>query len=697
LLLIPLGLSLLPLVGCGATSPARVAIGPPPVSEAGTIVDTLHGVDVPDPYRWLEDQDAERTRGWIARQNEYTDSVLHELPGREALRELVGEMLQFEAIGAPVEAGGRYFYTRRRPDQDLSVLYVREGLAGEERVLLDPHGLSEDHTIGASMLDVTADGKRIVYGVRQGGADEVELHVRDVDTGEDLPDVLPTALYLGITSLPDGSGFYYALFGGEGPRVCFHALGSNPATDPVVFGEDASFEELLAPAVSEDGRWLLINALTGTSGPTRILLKDRAQDGPFVTVSDDGETHSVATFAGDRLAITTDWEAPNRRVMLADVARPEVEHWVEIVPEREGIVVESAAGIGGRLLVSYVEDVRTKIALHELDGTLVRQLEFGAIGSAGLATGRWTSSEAFLTFTSFHVPPTIYRYDLAAGEPEVWARIDIPVDTDHLEVTQVYYASKDGTRIPMYVLHREDLERDGTSPTILTGYGGFNLSLTPFFDPTAATWVQKGGVFAVANLRGGGEFGEVWHEAGMLDQKQNVFDDFAAACEFLVAEGYTSRELLAVEGGSNGGLLTGALLTQHPELVAAVVCTYPLLDMIRYHDALLGRYWVAEYGSSEDPQQFEYLLAYSPYHNVHEGADYPATLFVTGDLDTRVDPMHARKMTAMVQARNGSAEPIMLRYHIRAGHAAAPPVRDQIEMVVDSLSFLAWKLGLELD
>ena len=684
------------LGACGTTESGRVETAPPPTTAAESVVDTLHGVEVADPYRWLEDQEAPRTREWIARQNEYTDSILERAPGREELRELVTRLLQFESIGSPVEAGGRYFYTRRRPDQDLAVLYVREGLDGVERVLLDPHPLSEDHTIGADLLDVTADGKHIVYGVRQGGADEVELHVRNVATGEDLPDVLPTALYLAVSSLPDGSGFYYALFGGEGPRVRYHAMGTDPTTDPVIFGEDASIEELTMPAISEDGRWLLVNSLHGTSGPTRVYLKNLEQDGPFKTVIDDGESHSIATIAGDKLVITTDLDAPNRRVMVAELARPEVEHWVEVIAEREGAVVESAVGVGGRLFVSTVEEVCTHLSVHDLDGKLLRKLEFGSIGSAGLSSGRWSSPETFLTFTSFHVPPTIYRYDVDFGDPEVWARIDIPVDTADLVVQQVFYASKDGTEIPMFVLHHRDLKKDGTNPAVLTGYGGFNLSLTPFFFPTAAAWVQNGGVYAVANLRGGGEYGKAWHEAGMLDRKQNVFDDFAAACEHLAAEGYTSPEHLVVEGGSNGGLLTGALLVQHPELVGAVICTYPLLDMIRFHECLLGRYWVAEYGSSADPDQFPYLLEYSPYHNVREGTHYPATLFVTGDLDTRVDPMHARKMAAMVQAMNASAEPIMLRYHIRAGHAAAPPVRDQIETMVDELSFLAWQLELEV-
>ncbi|MEW6071110.1 MAG: prolyl oligopeptidase family serine peptidase [Planctomycetota bacterium] len=685
-----------PLGGCGTTRPGRVEIGPPPDTEAADVVDVLHGVPVADPYRWLEDPDAPRTREWIEHQNEYADSILHDIPGREELRELVTQLFEFESIGPPVEAGGRYFYSRRRPGQDLSVLYVREGRDGEERVLLDPHPLSEDHTIGASMLDVSADGRWIVYGVRQGGADELELHVRDVESGADRRDVLPTGLYLSVAIRPDGSGFYYALFGGEGPRVKFHLLGTDPAQDPVVFGEDATPAELLIPMVSEDGRWFVVNALQGTSGPTRISLKNLAEDGPFRTVIDDGESQSFAMVAGDRLVISTNWKAPNRRVMMANAYRPEAELWTEVVPEREGIVVEEAVGAGGRLLVSYVQNACSRLAVHDLHGKLLEEIDLGTIGSVGLGAAKWSSTETFLTFTSFHVPLTIYRYDLARGESEVWARTEIPVDTASLEVEQVFYPSKDGTRIPMFLLHRRGLVRDGATPTILTGYGGFNMSLTPAFDPTAAAWVENGGIAAVANLRGGGEYGEAWHEAGMLARKQNVFDDFAAACEFLVAEGYTSREHLAVEGGSNGGLLTGALLTQHPELVGAVVCTYPLLDMIRYHQSLLGRYWVTEYGSSEDPEQFAYLLAYSPYHNVQEGTPYPATLFVTGDLDTRVDPMHARKMTALVQARNASAEPILLRYHLRAGHAAAPPIRDVIDSTVDTLGFLAWQLGLEM-
>jgi prolyl oligopeptidase len=682
---------------CAVDRSAARDTAKPPVTRKENVVDVLHGIEISDPYQWLEDQDAPETREWIAAQNAYTDAILGQVPGRDRFRELARKLLQIESTGIPVEAGGRYFFTRRLPGQDLDVLHVRDGLEGNDRVLIDPHPMSEDHTVNIAMLDVSSDGRLLVYAKRQGGADESEIRVLDVDRGSDLDDALPTGLYIGMAMRPDGKGFYYGLFGGEGPRLKYHALGTDPAGDPVVYGEDALDQELLLPAISDDGRWLLLNILEGTSGPTRIHLKHLEEDGPFETVIRDGKSHSMAAFAGDHLLITTDLDAPNRRVMKADLRRPGVDHWKELIPERDGVVIEQAAGVGGKVFLSYLQNVRSKIAVFDLEGKKHGEIDFPVLGSLLLGSGRWNSREAFLVHTSFHVPSTIYRMDLEDGAREVWSKIDIPIDMDQVEVEQVFYTSKDGTRVPMFIVHRKGLVLDGSHPALLTGYGGFNLSLTPFFDPVAAAWVDLGGVFASANLRGGGEFGEAWHEAGMLANKQNVFDDFAAAAEFLSAKGYTRPERLAVMGGSNGGLLTGALLTQRPDLVAAVICTYPLLDMIRYHHFLLGRYWVAEYGCSDDPEQFEFLLAYSPYHRVKEGEHYPATLFITGDLDTRVDPLHARKMAARVQACNASPDPILLRYHIRAGHAAAPPVSQQIEELVDLFSFLSRQVGLEMN
>ena len=693
----PLGRALatviaLALSACATEDPG-VDVPLPPDSRSESRVETLHGVEVADPYRWLEDQDAPETRAWIDQQNAYTDSVLTGLPGREALESVAARVLQVDAIGLPNERGGRYFHSKRRADQDLSVVYVREGIGGDDRVLIDPHPMSLDHTVSVSLLDISHDGRLVVYAVRAGGVDEVSIRLRDVDTGEDLQDVFPAARYGQVNLTPDKAGFYYERYGDVAPRVMYHAIGTDPGTDVQLFGDGYGLQHIPVTLLSDDGRWLLVHVIEGSSGPTEIHVKDLASDAPFVAVIQDGVTESWAEFAGDQLVITTTLDAPNKRVVVADPANPAVEEWTEIIAERRDVVIQDARGLGGRLAVSFLEDVQPRVAIYELSGAHVRDIAFDAIGTVGGGAGRWTSDEAFFTFQSYHRPTTIYRYDLATGDQTVWAQVEVPIDTDRYTVTQTWFESKDGTRVPMFVTHRDDAVLDGTNPTLLTGYGGFNLSMTPGFSSLAAVWLEQGGVFAEANMRGGGEFGEAWHRDGMLERKQNVFDDFIGAAEHLIAEGYTSPEHLAIRGGSNGGLLVGTVSNQRPDLFGAVVCTYPLLDMVRYHQFLVASFWVPEYGSSEDPDQFAYIYDYSPYHNVDATADYPATLYITGDGDTRVAPLHGRKMTALMQATHGRSPPVLLRYHTDAGHSGGQPVSQQIEQMVDTVSFLLWQVG----
>ena len=685
------------LVAATAAAGAQqgVAVPPPPPTEVREVVDTLHGVDVPDPYRWLEDQEAPETRAWIDAQNAYTDTVLGALPGRDRLRGVAAAVLERDDVGLPNERGGRYFYSRRGADQDLAVLYVREGLDGEERVLIDPHPMSPDHTTSVELRDISDDGGQVAYAVREGGVDEVSIRVRGVDSGDDLADVLPAARYGAVTLSPDGGGLYYERYGDVAPRVMYHAFGTPMAQDVQLFGAGYERHQIPVTVVSDDGRWMVVHVIEGSSGPTEIHVKDLAHDTPFVTAVADGVSESWASFAGGELVIVTNLDAPNKRVVLADPADPSADRWREVIPERDDVVIEGASALGGRLAVSYLEDVQPRVAIHELDGTHVRDIAFDTIGSVGGGAGRWTSDEAFFTFETFHVPRTIYRYDLATGEQTVWAEPDLPVDAPAYRVTQRWFASQDGTRVPMFVVHRPGVALDGSNPTLLTGYGGFNLSQTPRFSALATTWLRSGGVFALANMRGGSEFGEEWHQSGMLANKQNVFDDFIAAAEHLVEAGYTSPEHLAIRGGSNGGLLVGAVSNQRPDLFGAVVCTYPLLDMVRYHQFLVASFWVPEYGSSEDPEQFAYIHAYSPYHNVIDGGDYPATLYLSGDGDTRVAPLHARKMAALMQAKNGSDNPILLRYHTQAGHSGGQPVSQQIDEMVDTVSFLLWQVGRE--
>jgi prolyl oligopeptidase len=534
----------------------------------------------------------------------------------------------------------------------------------------------------------------IAYGIRQGGEDEVVVRLRDVDTGQDLPDTMPKARYQAISLTRDKSGLFYARHDRAlGPRVLYHALGQDPASDRLLFGEGIGPEKIIAGGLSEDGRYLYLIVFHGSAPKkTEVYFREADSPGPFLTIVNDLDAKFLPDVAGDTMYLQTNWQAPNGRILAVDLKQPARERWREVVPAGDA-TIQGFSLAGGQVFVNTLEDVASRVRIYGVDGTRRGEITFPSLGTVGGVAGRWESDEAFFGFKSFHIPETIYRYSVKAGTQAVWARPDVPIDSDAFEVHQEWYASKDGTRVPMFLVHRKGLKRDGTNPTLLTGYGGFNLSQTPAFSGRNVVWIERGGVFALPSLRGGGEFGERWHEAGMLDRKQNVFDDFIAAAEWLIQSGYTSREKLAIRGGSNGGLLVGAALTQRPDLFGAVVCEYPLLDMLRYHKFLVARFWVPEYGSSEDKGQFEVLRAYSPYQNVRAGTKYPSVLFVTGDSDTRVDPLHARKMTALVQARSAGG-PTLLLYDTKAGHSAGKAVSKDVEELTDQLSFLFWRLGV---
>ena len=478
----------LALAGCAEQEPEIIVPMPPP-TEAQDIVDVIHGVDVPDPYRWLEDQDAPATRAWIDAQNAYTDSLLAQLPGRDRLREVVSRVLERDFIGLPNERGGRYFFSKRRADQELAVVYVREGVDGVDRALIDPHSLSEDHTTSVALLDISRDGKLVVYAVREGGVDEVSIHVKDVATADELPDVLPAARYGEISLTPDTRGFFYERYGDVTPRVMYHELGTDPSVDQMVFGDGYERHHIPVTRLSDDGRWLVVHVIEGSSGPTEIYVKDLQRDGAFATAIADGVSESWAEFAGDQLVITTNLDAPNKRVVLVDPENPAVEHWHEVVPERADVVIQEARGRGGKLVVSYLKDVQPRIAIYDLSGEHIRDISVDTIGSVGGGSGRWGSNEAFFTFQTFHVPSTIYRYDLETGEQREWARVDVPVEANLYEVEQVRFQSKDGTSVPMFIVRAKDLVRDGAHPTLLTGYGGFNLSGTPAFSDS---WLPRG-------------------------------------------------------------------------------------------------------------------------------------------------------------------------------------------------------------
>jgi len=667
--------------------------GPPP-TPVGSVIDTLHGVVIPDPYRWLEDQEAPETREWIAAQNEYTVSLLGNVPGRERLEGRLTELLEVDAIGTPTARDGHYFFSKRLAGQDLFVIYKREGLDGEDEVLIDPHGWSEDHSISANMLGVSEDGTILIYGVRQGGEDEIEVRFMDVETREDLTDRLPKGRYFGISLKPDNSGFFYTRFTMAGSRVYYHEMGTDMESDQLIFGEGYGPDKIIGSGLSDDGRFLGIIVLHGSAGSkTELYYKDVEADGPVQTIVNDVDARFFPNVAGDQLVIQTNWQAPNGRVLVAHRDNPAIENWVEIIPESEA-VIRGVALAGGKIFVNYLQNVQSRVEIFDIEGNDLGDISFPTIGSVGGVSGRWDKDEAFFSFSSFHIPTTIYRYDVATGERSEWASLDVPIDADAIEVKQVWYASKDGTRVPMFLVHEKGLELNGQNPVYLTGYGGFDVSRTPRFSSTAIVAVENGMVYALPNLRGGGEFGEKWHEAGMFENKQNVFDDFIAAAEWLIDNGYTNPSKLAIAGGSNGGLLVGAAMTQRPDLFGAVICSYPLLDMVRYHKFLVARFWVSEYGSAEDPEQFEYIYEYSPYHNVEQGVEYPAVLFITGDADTRVAPLHARKMAALMQASTGSANPVLLKYDTKSGHSGGTPVSKQVEDAADTFSFLMWQLGM---
>lgn len=679
-----------------ALAHAQNMLAPPP-TRTDNVRENLHGVEITDPYRWLEDQRSPETRRWIDAQNAYTQSVLGRLPGREELKRRLTELIRIDSIGTPVERGGRYFFTKRRADQDLSVIYMRKGLKGADEVLIDPHPMSADRTTSVGILDVSKDGRLMAYGVRLGGEDETSVRLFDVDGRKDLPDQLPRARYFGISFKPDKSGFYYTRYGKEGPRVFYHALGSDVARDTELFGKGYGPDKIIGAGLSEDGRYLLIQVSYGAGArKNEIYYQDAINQGPIVPLVNDLNAKFQGRIAGDHLYMQTDWESPNGRLLDVDLKNPARNNWREIVPTGKNSM-QGFSLAGGKIFINYLENVTSRVRIFDASGKQVREISFPTLGSVSNMSGRWNSNEAFFGFNSFDIPPTIYRYDVTKGSKDVWARLNVPVKSDEMEVKQVWYESKDKTRVPMFLVHRKGIKLDGSHPTLLYGYGGFNVSETPGFSARAAAWVEGGGVYALANMRGGGEFGEEWHRAGMLEKKQNVFDDFIAAAEFLIRSGYTQSSKLAISGGSNGGLLVGAALTQRPELFQAVVCSVPLLDMVRYHKFLVARFWVPEYGSSDDPEQFKYIYAYSPYHQVKPGTKYPAVLFVSGDSDTRVDPLHARKMTALLQTATGSGKPVLLNYDTKAGHSGGKPTGKLIEDLTDEMNFLFWQLGAKFE
>ena len=684
-------------VGAGVAHPqsSPSSVPAPPPTRQDNVVDKIHGVEIVDPYRWLEDQDGDETRKWVAAQNAYTHALLDGLPMRAGASKRLMEMLHHDTVSAPSPRGDYYFFTKKGADQDLSSIYRRKGPAGEDELLIDPLPMSADHTTSVSIQDVTEDASLMLYSVRRGGEDETELRILDLATHRDLPDVLPRALYLGTSWKNDKSGFYYSLGRRDvGKRVYYHALGSDPAKDSLIFGEGYGADTWLEPYASEDGRYLLIDVQAGWA-KDELYIQNLKENGAFRSLTAGKDAHFNPQFAGDVLIVQTDWQAPRKRILKIDLRDPRPEKWQEIVPTAQD-AIESFSVIGGKLFVNYLHNVTSRIAIFSLEGKPLGEVALPSAGSAGIF-GRSHRDEGILFFSSYTTPPSVFRYSASSGKRELWFRNPIPFDSDRYEMEQVWFSSKDGTRVPMFLVHRKGYKADGQTPTILYGYGGFNVSLTPNFNSTAAWWVEQGGVYAVANLRGGAEFGEAWHKAGMLDKKQNVFDDFIAAAEWLIKNKYTNADKLAIWGGSNGGLLMGAVMTQRPELFRAVICDHPDLDMVRYYKWTRNNNPPAllEYGNAADPAQFKFLYAYSPYQHVQAKTKYPAVLFTSGDADTRVPPEQARKMAARMQAATSSGHPIFLLYDTKAGHSGGRPFSQVVNELSLKLSFLAWQLGMK--
>jgi prolyl oligopeptidase len=677
----------------------------PPDTRTETVVETLHGVNVSDPYRWLENGEASEVSRWTEAQNAWTGATLDALPNRARIQERLSKLLSIGTVNAPDPHGRLYFYERREGQQNQPVLYVRDGLQGRDRVLIDPNALAQDGLIALDWWYVSHDGKRLAYGLSDNGDEKSMLYVMDVATGKNLPDLIPFTTSASVAWLPDANAFYYTRYPARGtvPKgeeeyhrtVFLHRLGEHPDKDKKIY-EPQNLADWTSVDLSRDGRWLLVSVYPSFDRNDLYLRDLSKPDGEFVSVIKGQKALYNTAIIDGRMYVRTTEGAARGRVFVVDPEHPARANWREIIPESPA-TLESIAVINKHVFAKYLDQASSRIKVLTQEGRALRDIRLPALGTTGDIKGAPDGDEAFFSFSSFAHPPAIYRYDLRTGATVEWARVAAPsVDARSVELAQVWYPSRDGTRVSMFLVHRKGIKLDGDNPTLLYGYGGFNVAETPEFNRNVYYWLERGGVYAVANLRGGSEYGEEWHKAGMLAHKQNVFDDFIAAAEFLIKDKITRPERLAIRGGSNGGLLVAAALTQRPELFRAVICQVPLTDMLRYDRFLIAKLWVPEYGSAEDPEQFKYLYAYSPYHHVQKGTKYPAVLITTAARDSRVDPLHARKFAAALQAANASAHPVLLHIETKAGHGIGKPLTKQIAEATDMWSFIFWQLGMSV-
>jgi prolyl oligopeptidase len=668
-----------------------------PETAKGDVVDNYHGTEVPDPYRWLEDDMSEETAAWVKAQNEVTFAYLESIPFRDALKKRMTEIWNYPKMSTPFKEGDFYFYFYNTGLQNQDIMYAKKGLEEEGEIFLDPNEFSEDGTVALAGLSVSNDQKYMAYAISKGGSDWREFFVRDVESREDLEDHLKWIKFSGMSWYKDG--FFYTRYptpkeGDElkaanlNAKVYYHRIGTEQSEDLLIHQDEANPEWGFGLGVTEDEKYMYLTVTESTSGNALAFKKAGLNEEPFTWLDKDFEDDYMPVGNKDNmLYVLTNNQAPLYRLIGIDLNNPSEENWVDIIPEQEN-VLESATLAGGRIIATYIQDAKNEAYVYALDGTLLHQVALPGIGSLGGFSGKMKDNTAFYSFTSFNYPTTTFKYNIEENISELFYTPEVDFDADAYETRQVFYTSKDGAEVPMFIVHKKGLELDGTNPTLLYGYGGFNISMTPSFSTTRAVWLEQGGVFALANIRGGGEYGEEWHKAGTVLQKQNVFDDFIAAAEFLIHENYTSSKRLAIYGGSNGGLLVGAVVNQRPELFAAAIPMVGVMDMLRFHKFTIGRYWTVDYGSSDNPEEFRYLLGYSPLHNISPDKEYPAILVTTGDHDDRVVPAHSFKYAATLQEKYSGSNPVMIRINTDAGHGAGKPTDMVIQEYTDVWAFI---------
>ena len=673
-------------------------------------VDHYHGVEVADPYRWLEDPSSQSTQDWIKAQNELTFNYLAKIPVREKIQQRLTQLWDYEKYGIPFKRGERYFYSKNDGLQNQNILYTLTSLDGEPKVLIDPNQWSDDGTVSLSNYSVSDDGKFIAYGISSSGSDWREWKVKNIETGEDLTDHLQWVKFSGVSWTNDNQGFFYSRYNEPNDntkfedinyyqKLYYHRLGTSQSEDKLIYHRPDQKQWMFNGKVTEDGRYLIIYVSQGTDSRNLIFYQDLENPKGEVVklISDFEASYSFVDNDGSVFWLQTDLDAPRSRLIAIDINQPEREKWQEIIPQQEE-TLRYVGLLNNQFVANYLQDAHTVIKILNLDGILVRQVDLPGIGSAGGFGGKRDDKETFYYFTSFNTPTTIYRYDMVTVNSTIFRQPEVEFNLDEFETKQIFYSSKDGTKIPMFISYKKGLKLDGNNPTYLYAYGGFNISLTPNFSVSQVVWMEMGGIYAVANLRGGGEYGEEWHKAGMKLNKQNVFDDFIWGAQWLIENKYTSSKKLAIAGGSNGGLLVGACMTQRPDLFAAALPAVGVMDMLRFPKFTIGWAWCAEYGNPEENEaDFQAIYRYSPLHNLKPGTAYPATLITTADHDDRVVPAHSFKFAAALQAAHSSNMPVLIRIETKAGHGAGKPTTKIIEEVADKWSFLVENLEINFE